>query len=40
MEAVVNFESLEQAAEAVAVEYRKARKWRLEGLEELRHLAV
>ena len=34
MEAVVNFESLELAAEEVAVGYRKARKWRLEGLEE------
>ena len=34
MEAVVNFESLEEAAEDVAVGYRKARKWRLEGLEE------
>jgi len=36
MEAVVNFESLEKAAEEVAVGYRKAKKWRLEGLEELR----
>ena len=36
MEAVVNFESLEDAAEEVAVGYRKARKWRLEGLEHLR----
>ena len=34
MEAVVNFESLEDAAEEVAVGYRKARQWRLEGLEE------
>ena len=34
MEAVVNFESLEDAAEDVAVGYRKALKWRLEGLEE------
>jgi RNA polymerase sigma factor (sigma-70 family) len=34
MEAVVNFESVEEAAEEVAVGYRKARKWRLEGLEE------
>ena len=40
MEAVVNFESLEDAAEEVAVDYRKARKWRLEGLEELRLLAA
>jgi RNA polymerase sigma factor (sigma-70 family) len=35
MEAVVNFESLEDAAEDVAVGYRKARRWRLEGLEEI-----
>ena len=35
MEAVVSFESLEDAAEDVAVAYRKARKWRSEGLEEL-----
>jgi molybdenum-dependent DNA-binding transcriptional regulator ModE len=34
MEAVVNFESVEEAAEDVAVSYRKARIWRLEGLEE------
>jgi RNA polymerase sigma factor (sigma-70 family) len=34
MEAVVNFESLEEAAEDVAVDYRKARKWRLEFLRE------
>ena len=34
MEAVVNFESLELAAEEVEVGYRKAQKWRLEGLEE------
>ena len=34
MEAVVNFESLEDAAEQVVAGYRKARKWRLEGLEE------
>ena len=34
MEAVVNFESLELAAEDVEVGYRKALKWRLEGLEE------
>jgi len=40
MEAVLNIESLEEAAEEVAVGYRKARKWRLEGLEELRHLAA
>ena len=36
MEAVVNFESLEAAAEEVAVDYRKAQKWRLEFLRELR----
>ena len=40
MEAVVNFESLEDAAEDVAVGYRKALKWRLEGLEELKLLAA
>ena len=40
MKAVVNFESLEDAAEDVAVGYRKALKWRLEGLEELRILAA
>mgnify|MGYP005650891599 CR=1 FL=1 len=36
VEAAVNFESLEDAAEEVAVDYRKARKWRLEFLRELR----
>ena len=34
MEAVTNLESLEEAAEEVAVDYRKARKWRLEFLRE------
>jgi RNA polymerase sigma factor (sigma-70 family) len=36
MEAVVNFESLEEAAEEVAVNHRKARMWRLEFLSKLR----
>lgn len=40
MEAVINFESLGDAAEEVAVDYRKARQWRLEGLEELRVLGI
>jgi RNA polymerase sigma factor (sigma-70 family) len=34
MEAVTKLESLEEAAEEVAVDYRKARKWRLEFLRE------
>jgi RNA polymerase sigma factor (sigma-70 family) len=40
MEAVVNFESLEDAAEEVAVGHRKARKWRLEGLDELQRVTA
>ena len=40
MEAVVNFESLEEAAEEVAVSYRKAREWRLEFLREMLLWAV